>query len=308
MDTKQTANSLGYIGRAYAQSLSEFGEVIDLPRSGGCLLKRVIPGTNLFDAMGPYPLFCCNDWTALPQDIEDLANECVSVALVTDPFGNHNQEVLKQSFDIINPFKKHFVVELNRPIAEIGSKHHRKTALNALKKIQIEPHHNPPEFAEEWSNLYKTIVNRYSIHGIRAFSLDAFRRQLEVPGVDVLIARNDDQIIGAQIYYIQDNVAHCHLGAVTERGYELGAFYAMDYQSFTHFSGRVVKVDLGGGAGVEISESDGLSRYKGGWASIMPPVWFCGKIMNKKKYNELVKAHNQEHSPYFPAYRTGEFE
>ena len=81
----------GYLHPEYAGSLSEFGKPQLLPRSGGQLLVRQIPNTDCVDAMGCYPLFCCRDWDQLPEDIEGLREQLVSVALVTDPFGNSDR-------------------------------------------------------------------------------------------------------------------------------------------------------------------------------------------------------------------------
>jgi hypothetical protein len=59
----------GYMHPNYAHSLREFGEPRELPGSGGWILERIIPGTPYRDAMGCYPLFACNDWSKLANDL-----------------------------------------------------------------------------------------------------------------------------------------------------------------------------------------------------------------------------------------------
>ncbi len=46
----------GYLSSAYAESLAEFGRPRELAKCGGWILERKIPGTDLHDAMGCYPL------------------------------------------------------------------------------------------------------------------------------------------------------------------------------------------------------------------------------------------------------------
>ena len=59
----------GYATRQYADSLSEFGEILHVEHSDGYRLKRSIPGTPFYDAAGIYPLFCCSDWSRVKKDL-----------------------------------------------------------------------------------------------------------------------------------------------------------------------------------------------------------------------------------------------
>ncbi len=297
----------GYATRAYAESLSEFGELIHLPHCGGYLLKRKIPGTSGFDAMGSYPLFFCEDWSLLSEDLADLPEEIVSVSLVANPFGNYSRKQLEKCFDVVNPFKVHYIVDLDQGIEEIGTRHHRKQARSALMDIQVEVCKNPVEFADQWSNLYQTLARRHNIQGIRAFSKAAFQQQLSMPEIIVHEAFYQGELVGAQLFLTQGDVVHCHLGAVNDKGYQAGAFYALDYYSFEYFSGKARKLDLGGGAGLSGSRHDGLSLYKKGWSSETRPVYFCGRVINPAGYAALAPLQGQEGTRYFPAYRAGEF-
>lgn len=299
--------SEGYASSAYAESLAEFGELIHLPRSGGYLLKRSIAGSTEFDAMGCYPLFFCEDWTKLDADLEDLPEEIVSVALVADPYGAYSPNDLRETFGVVNPFKEHFVVDLSQPAEDIGTKSHSKQARKALEKIQVEVCKDPGGFADDWSELYKQLRIRHNISGIRAFSKRAFLQQLSMPEVVVHQAFYEGELIGAQIYYVQDDVVYCHLGAVSDAGYNMAAFYAMDFYSFQYFSGTARKLDLGGGVGFSGEGEDGLSKYKKGWSSEIRPVYFCGRITNSDRYAALTAERQLHETNYFPAYRSGEF-
>ena len=93
-----TIDGTGYSSRQYAQSLEEFGTVRHLPDCGGWLLESRIPDSGSFDGMGCYPLFCCEDWSALGNSLESLADNLVSVRIVTDPFADVSVPQLKAAF------------------------------------------------------------------------------------------------------------------------------------------------------------------------------------------------------------------
>jgi hypothetical protein len=112
----------GYLHPAYAQSLAEFGTPRGLPESGGWILERPIPGTPHHDAMGCYPLFTCQNLPKLYTDLEYIKKDLVSLALVTDPFGEYDEGYLRRCFKyLVIPFKDHFIVDLRRPINDIVS-------------------------------------------------------------------------------------------------------------------------------------------------------------------------------------------
>jgi hypothetical protein len=62
----------GYSHPLYAASLEEFGIPRYLTGCQGWILERQIPDTLYRDAIGPYPLFFCEDWGNLIGDFEAL--------------------------------------------------------------------------------------------------------------------------------------------------------------------------------------------------------------------------------------------
>ena len=129
----------GYLHPGYAASLAEFGAPLELPSCGGWLLKRRIPGFPHYDAMGCYPLFACQDWTQLKGDLDALEQELVTVSLVTDPFGDFSVDYLQACFDVVKPFKNHFIVDLRQPMADFVSKDHCRSARTSFKKgVEVE--------------------------------------------------------------------------------------------------------------------------------------------------------------------------
>jgi hypothetical protein len=303
----EPATLSGYGHASYAAALAEFGTPRQLPRCGGWVLERRIPGTDARDAMGCYPLFVCQDWRALEADLDEL-DGLVSVSLVSDPFGDYDEDALRRGFhDVVVQFKTHFVVDLSRPIDDIVSPHHRYYARKALDRVSVERCDTPDDHLDEWSELYSHLIERHHLRGIKAFSRGSFAAQLRVPGVVMLRATCDGTAVGAHLWYRHGNVAQSHLAALSARGYELMASYALHWFALQNFAADVSWLNLGSGAGLAGDASGGLTAFKRGWATETRPAYFCGRILDRATYDALAAARPEPAGGYFPAYRSGEF-
>jgi hypothetical protein len=299
----------GYAHPAYAESLNGFGIPTELPGSKGWILERPITGFDYCDAMGCYPIFVCQDWSQLSADLGRVGKSLVCLSLITDPFGAYDTTYLRQCFrDVVTPFKEHFVADLSRPFDEFVHPHHRRNARKALREVSIAECANPVTFLDEWTVLYGTLVERHRITGMAAFSRQSFARQLTVPGIVAFRAVHDDATVGMLLWYEQGDRAYYHLGAYSPLGYELGASFALFDYSIRYFAERHFQwLNLGARAGLETPEASGLSRFKQGWSTGTRTAYFCGRIFDRNKYQELVLAKNVPLTEYFPAYRMGEF-
>jgi len=298
----------GYSHAAYAASLAEFGTPRSLPRSGGWLLERPIAETSYRDAMGCYPLFACHDWSELHVDLDQLGNELVSVAIVADPFGNHDPEQLRRCFpNLVNPFKEHFVTDLSLSPESYVDPQHRRKAHKALEQLSVDRCDDALLLVDEWNRLYANLVQRHGIRGLTAFSETSFRAQLAVPGISMFRAMHGDETVGMTLWYEDRGVAYYHLGAYSQTGYEFEASFALFWRVIDYFAGRGLQwLNLGAGAGIS-SNPDGLTRFKRGWATGTRTAYFCGRILDEAKYAEAMRARQVDDSDYFPAYRQGEF-
>ncbi len=301
------ATDAGYQNSQYAASLMHLGTPYALMGSGGWLLARSVPGTDLQDLMGPYPLFACRNWSALHQDLAQVAERFVCAYLVTDPFGDYAPAALQQCFtDVCRPFKQHVVVDLQRaPLAGMSSHHHRY-ARKALRHVQVEICEEPARDLSTWVDLYENLVARRGIRGVAAFSDESFARQLQVPGLVSMRAIRGDATVGMVLWYLQGSVGYYHLGAYSEAGYQVWASFGIFRAAIEYFSGRLEWLNLGGAAGARTPASDGLARFKSGWSTARRTAYFCGRIFNRAAYHHLVAAHAPDGN-YFPAYRAGEF-
>lgn len=298
----------GYLHPEYAGSLSEFGIPRELPECGGWVLEREIPCSAYRDAMGCYPLFACRNWSGLHRDLNNTS-DLISVALVTDPFGAFELQDLQQAFDVAIPFKEHFVADLSQPVNSIVSQHHRQYSRKYSRDVDVLVCPNPPDFCDDWLNLYAHLIERHHIEDMRTFSKNIFLKQLHLPGVLVLKAQYLNEVIGAQLWLKQGDVCYSHLTACSSKGYDKGAAYALNWFAVHYFkeSGDIHWLDIGAGPGLKGDSGGGLMQFKRGWANDKRTAYFCGKIFDKERYHEITAAAGVGETSYFPAYRAGEF-
>ncbi len=293
----------GYLNEKYIQSMSEFGRPVRLPRSGGFLLERKIAGTEESDAIGPYPLLCCSDWSGLPDDLAGLEGRLVSVVVVTDPFGPEDPSVAANGFSHgLVRYKDHFVIDLEMPIEQSACAHHRRNAQRALSRLTVEEVVEPRGYLDTWCNLYSELVERHGITGMSGFSQGSFEAQLEVPGLVAFRAADDrGDTVGMVLWYIQGAVAYYHLAAYSPTGYDEKASYALFWAGAERLRGRVRWLSLGAGAGATCDGTDGLTRFKKGWTSLVRPTYLGRHVASPGRYAELCR--DLPESGFFPAYR-----
>ena len=236
-----------------------------------------------------------------------MADQLVSLVLVADPFGASDLARLRQCFpDRFAPLKDHFTVDLGRPLDEIVHAHHQRNARKALSSLMVERITEPSTLLDEWTRLYANLVERHGIRGLSAFSDTSFARQFRVPGLTVFCARRGDEVVGMNLWFEHDSVGYYHLGAYSDVGYDLRASFALFLRALEHFaSAGLTALNLGAGAGLTNDASDGLSRFKRGWATGTRTAYLCGRIFDAERYARLADGRGQD--DYFPAYRKGEF-
>ena len=295
----------GYLTPDYAASLSALGTPYRLPRSGGFIFERRIPDSLRVDAVGCYPLFCCGDWSRLSEDLTRLEHDIVSLVLVADPFGNYDLGTLRECFQRVVPFKKHFVTDLGRPINSIVSPHHQRYARKSLRTNAVERCERPVAHTDEWVALYSQFVRHKDVRGPAVMGPQCLARQLSVPGLAMFRANHEGQTTGLHLWYVMNDVAYAHLAAYNDAGYKTGASYALFWTALQYFQCQGVKwMHLGGAAGPANRDWDGLSSFKQGWSTESRAAYLCGRICNEVTYRELVGDARFLKGDYFPEYRT----
>lgn len=293
-----------YSSKDYALSFVEYGFVIHLAYSRGWLIKRPIADSNYYDAIGCYPIFCCQDWALLSEDLA-AQDGLVSLTLVTDPFGTYDTSTLEKCFpDLVIPFKDHYVVDLSAEPDAFVHPHHKKNANKALQSLSVERVQPSDTLLAEWIGLYENLTARHHIRGMAAFSHRSFAAQFHVPGLVIFRVTIGGKCIGTVLWYLQGDTAYYHLGAYSDEGYKHKASFALFWESIQYFRRAGVRwLSLGAGAGLQPKE-DGLTRFKSGWATGTRTAYLCGRIWDRVVYDKLSK--RSQGTKYFPAYRAGE--
>ena len=297
----------GYLHPAYAFSFDDIATPRELPACGAWFLERRVVGSELRDGMGCYPLFCCRDWTRLPNDLADLAAQLVSFTIVTDPFGQFTLEDLRRAFDVVRPYKRHYVTDLVSDTGVPISRSHKRNTAKAVRSVVLDRVQEPTTLSDTWVELYEDLVERHGLTGLHAFSPRCLERQLSVPGLRMFSATAKGDVVGLHLWYVQGDVAYGHLGATSQLGSELMASYGLYAFAIEQLRREVRWLALGSAPGeTESDAGHGLRRFKQGWATATRQAYLCGKVLQPDAYNRLAGGAPAE-SAYFPAYRLGEF-
>ncbi len=297
--------SLGYADPGYTESLAEFATVRQLPASGGAVLVRPVPVGDGLDAIGPYPVFDCREWSALPQDVSALRGGLISLVLVTDPFAaDAHDAVLAAGADVVRTYKEHYVVDLRTPSDEVGRPSRRRTAARALEGLEVDAVAGTAADAREWAQLYEHVVRRHEVSGIASFSTGSLAAQLALPGAELLTARRGGELVAAQLCLRRGDVVYSHLASSSPVGYRLRAMHGLDLFALGHFARSARWFDFGGGSG---GPDDGLAAYKQSWSTGTRQTWLAGWVLDRAAYERIAGPGAVDDGAYFPRYRDEAF-
>jgi hypothetical protein len=303
-----TEHGAAYRDPAYAEAFGEFGTPRSLSTSDAWLLTRTVADGGC-DAMGPYPLLMCRDWSGLRTDLE-AQTDLATISAVTDPFADASVAALRACFPQgVRPFKEHYIADLSQsPDVFIGAQH-RRYARRALRSLDV--HRTPADQfdAATFVALYEKLIERHHVRGPARFSPASLAAQLRVPGAVMFHANLGGQCVGACLWFVYDDRAYYHLAAYDEIGYALHASYALFRSAFDAFAGQVRWLCLGASAGLIDDSTDGLSQFKRGWANARRTSYLCRRIVDPERYRRLCEAAQVDHSDetFFPAYRRREW-
>jgi hypothetical protein len=243
----------------------------------------------------------------LTAELRATGIEPVTLSVVPDPFCGFSHQQLQGEFEVAIPFKTHFLVDLAVPFDRYLRRHHRRYARRSLSLVTVERAHDPFVHASEWADLYGHLVARRGITGLRAFSSNALARQLVVPGCHYFRAVSERDVVGALVCYLDRGVAYAHLVSTTLVGQQLMAPYALHWSAIEYFRGKARWLALGGVPGYLDQGNEGLAFFKRGWATAICRTYFCAKVLNRTRYDELCNRLGDSRGPYFPPYRAVEF-
>jgi len=293
-----TRHPYGELGYAQAIADGQGWTAVDVAAWGTAVnLRPAALGAR--DAAGPYPRTPLAPDADLAEGLAQLgAQGLVSAVLVPDPLTFAATARLQPAFEVCRPFKTHLLIDHARGYAP--SKHHRDEIRRGLRRCRIEIVPLAERMAE-WRTLYAGLVGRREVAGVAAFPDPYFPMLAATPRFVALAAFVGDAVAGMTIWFEHAGAAVYHLAAANALGYANGAAYALNDAAIAHFGGAAV-VDLGGGAGLADDRSDGLFRFKQGFANAETTAWLCGSVLDRAAYARLCGARDSRTS-FFPAYR-----
>lgn len=292
----------GYLSEAYAHTFTDRGSPTVLQRSGGWVVLRPTPDDSEHrDAMGLYPLLACRNWDGLPEDLSELDEGVVSVVAVVDPLGAHTPKILAAAFpDLVRPFKRHFVVDRDRPRPPLPT-NHRRNLKRAARVLEVEIGATPAQASADWVRLYGALTHRHGIEGAANFSAAALESHLRVPGARIVRALRGEETVAMQVWFVHGATAYYHLGASNEQGYVHRASFALFEAAIRDLEPGVRRLDLGGGPGAKDQGDGGLVRFKRPWANEERTAMLCGRVAMPDVYARLAQGRP---TTFFPAYRS----
>jgi hypothetical protein len=295
----------GYDSAEYARSLTHLGDPLWLPNAEGWLIRRQIPGTKLWDAIGCYPLFACRYWDRLEFDFSRLS-DLVSVAAVVHPLtAEMAGAALRSAFpDLLVPYKEHFLVELQSDWADRVPRNHRRNIRTSLSQLVVQRCSDPVGELDAWCDLYSFLKRKHEIAGLADFPRESFAQQLRAPGVVMFKASKGQEALAMHLWFVQGGTAYYHLGASNSDGYLQRAAFALMWSALQEFQRIGLRwAALGGIPEMPVTRQPaGLARFKEGWATCARPAYLCGSILDRSTYAGLAAKNSS--SSFFPAYRS----
>ncbi len=287
-----------YGRRLYAEGLAEGERGRTLAFAGGHVLVRDVPGTDLVDVAGPYPLLGLDPAQDLTAALAALKRAgAVSLIAVLDPLHQPSAALLQRACDVARPFKTHFLAE---PVAAARpSRNHRDKIRRALRHCRVEELSLRQHLAD-WERLGATLAERHGIGGHAGVPASHIAALAEDPACTLLAARDGEGRMLAMSLWLSDGeTAYNHLVVSAPEGYEVRASYALYASALERFAGCRA-IDFGGVPGREDDPDSGLARFKRGFSNTTRSAWLVGAILDPARYAELSRGLQTD---YFPAYR-----
>lgn len=284
--------------RDYLDSLPHLGRptATALPFPVGV---RDIPGTAHRDAIGPWPYVPAPAPGELAAALEELRRlGLVSLTLMLAPdTGPEDAAAYAQLGVTLQPLKDHFVVDPDRPTAEIGPRTRRNLAI-AARNWEVVEEPAPAELAATAARLYAGLADRRILSDITRVPPSHFSDLARLPGIAFLSARRGP-VVGAMVIAARDErrtdllhllIDQSHIA--TCPGYAVLGHVARDWA-------RRGPVYLGGMP--DGPDGPGVGRFKARWANRTSPLLLATAILDPQTYATLTAG--TADSGYFPAYR-----
>ena len=296
---------LGYADPKFAWSYREFGAPVTLERSRATVLLVDESRTGRSDAVAPYPLLSCEFPERIAEDLDQLRDlGAITLTAVLDPLRRVPEP--DDRWAVLRPFKTHLLSRLGAAALDgtdfMPSRHHRREARRARRSVEVEVQKAAEADLDEWMRLWSSIEQRKRPAGMAAASRATYAAQLALAGAVMMWARVEGQPVAAQVVLVTPDVVQVHAAVSDPRGRECRAMFALDNTLLDMFAGSTCTIHWGGVPG-RTDATDGLWKYKAGWANDAAPATLLGAVLDPETYVLLGGQLPVDAAAWFPLHR-----
>ena len=257
----------------YAKAFEATGvEVFHVPEWRTHVLLKTAPGLELVrHATGVSGHSSLDPDCDLKGGLERLKRAGIgSVSLITDPMWSPGQNLLEAAFGSCRPFNENYMID--RGAGRIRfQKRHRKM-INSSRKLCTVAQAPLAPLLERWWNLYES--NRQMRAAAHSTPPKYFEMLAGLEGVDVIAAHHENEIVTMNIWLRFNDILYYIDGASNQRGIAISAPYATFAYVIEHYA-DCRYIFLGGSADFRGPRSDGLARFKRGFANVALRDYLC---------------------------------
>jgi hypothetical protein len=277
---------------AYAAGLGHLGAVEMHPGGRFPVLRRPVPGTSLWDGVGPWPYL----WVGAPSDLDALREDfphLVTLTVVTQP-----GYVPKARFGDAVLLKQHFVYDPTLPPPAMS-----RRARGRLRRCEAAGTFEVVSDRGAWramTDAYTGLVRRRRLTGSLFDMPGGHFEAIADLDKSVLFRVRDAAGTGAMACgVVFGGLLQILHTATTESGLTWNASYLLMHglQTFSRELG--VRLLLGG---MPESGTDGLRIFKARWVNSHAPVYLLRIVNDPARYAALCSGASADAS-FFPAYR-----
>jgi hypothetical protein len=193
-----------------------------------------------------------------------------SVSLITDPMWSPAQNLLEAAFQSCRPFNENYLID--RGLGRIRVHKRHRNMINNSKKLCAVARVPLAPFLERWSKLSQ--INRQMRGAAHSNPPTYFEMLASLEGVDAIAAHHDNEIVTMNIWLRFNDILYYIDGASNQKGIEISAPYATFAYVIEHYV-DCRYIFLGGSADFRGARSDGLARFKRGFANVSVRDYLC---------------------------------
>ncbi|MGZ3278347.1 MAG: GNAT family N-acetyltransferase [Caulobacteraceae bacterium] len=295
-----TADQHPFSSRAYAEAFAPL-EPVAVEAWRVHLLERPLPGAEGHDLAGPYPMTNLGGLSAaqLGAGRREMADRgAVSLALVLDPWNAPDAQALSAAFDVVRPFKTHLAYD--RAVGPINYTRRHWREVRQARSALVFRTVDPEGHVDTMARLYRNLVEAKHISGAAVLERPFFEALVRVPGLRLVLAYLDEDIVGSMTFIVAGDVCYAHLAGVTEAGRRHCAHYGCYAEALESYTDCQV-IHLGGGPGAADDPNDPILYVKRKFANVELHSLLCGAVLDPDRYRAL--SDRRPPSGFFPAYR-----